>query len=85
MLALVHARHTGPFVIGSLSSDDAVAVDPQPPVVDDRWRGRGRSPVTFEATVPEWSLDAVGWLVALFADACRHVGVETSVLVGVAR
>jgi hypothetical protein len=85
LLALVHARHTGPFVIESLSSDDTVAVDPQPPVVDDRWRGQVRSPVTFEATVPEWSLDAVGWLVALFADVCRHVGVETSVLVGVAR
>lgn len=84
MLAALRRTNTGPFRIDTLLAD-ATPVAPEPPVVGDMWLGTSRHPVTFGCTVPEWSLDAVGWLAALFADACRGAGVRTTVLVSVAR
>jgi len=86
LLRVVQERNTGSFTFRAFSFEESVALDPNPPVAThDAWRGKDRAPVTFEATVPEWSVDAVGWLVTLFADACRHVWVDTSVLITVAR
>ena len=84
MLAALRRTNTGPFDIDALLTD-AVPMTPEPPVVGDMWLGTGRHPVTFACTVPEWSFDALGWLVALFADTCRVAGVRTTILVSVAR
>lgn len=84
LLRVVQQRNTGSFTVGPFSFDESVALDPHPSVAaHDAWRGKDRAPVTFEATVPEWSVDAVGWLVTLLADACRTVWVDTSVLITV--
>ena len=56
----------------------------EPAVVDDTWMGPTRNPVTFDCSVPEWSLDAVGWWGALFVDGCGEAGVRTTVLLDVA-
>jgi len=66
------------------SSDESSAVLLQPPVAPRMWCGHDRAPVPFDVVAPEWTVDAAGWVVALFADVCRAAGVETSVQVSVA-
>jgi hypothetical protein len=82
VLAAVRQDWTGPFRVDEVS--EAAPVDPQPPVVDDLWMGTTRNPVTFDCSVPEWTLDATGWLVALFVEGCRQAGIRTTVLMSVA-
>lgn len=83
VLAVVQQEWTGPFRVEDVSGE-LPHVAPEPPVVDDLWMGTDRHPVTFRCAVPEWSLDAVGWLAALFVEGCRQAGVRTTVLLGVA-
>lgn len=75
---------TGPFAVETLLPGSR-AVVPVPPVVDDLWLGSGRHPVTLACSTPEWSIDAVGWLVGVVAAACTAAGVRTSVLVSAVR
>jgi hypothetical protein len=82
VLSVVGQGWTGPFSV--LGVSEALPVSPQPPVVDDLWMGEARNPVTFDCSVPEWTLDAVGWLAALFTEGCRQAGVRTTVLLSVA-
>ncbi len=83
VLATLQRLNTGPFTINSLSPEGSVAVELNPAVVDDMWLGESRHPVTFEGTVPEWTFDSLGWVVTLFAEACRRAGVRTTVLASV--
>lgn len=82
VLAGVRHEWTRPFHVDAVS--EASPVDPRPAVVDDLWMGTTRHPVTFDCSVPEWTLDAVGWLGALFVEGCRQAGVRTTVLLSVA-
>lgn len=75
----------GIFHPGSYSTDQAVAVDFLPPVVDELWLGNGHHQVTFFGSLPEWSFDALGWTASLFAEACHRNRVETTVLVSISR
>ncbi len=84
LLAALRRTRTGPFDVDAVLPA-VPPVAPEPAVVGDLWLGAGRHPVTFACAVPEWSFDALGWLVALFAEACRAVGVRTPVLVSVGR
>ena len=76
--------NTGPFTVDAVLPDGS-APAPEPAVVDDLWLGEDRHPVTFACSVPEWTPDAIGWLVALVGEGCRTAGVRTSVLVSVGR
>lgn len=50
------------------------------PVIDELWLGPPRHRATFHGSLAEWSLDGLGWLAALLAEAgCRH-GVDTPLL-----
>jgi hypothetical protein len=48
-----------------------------PPLPDTVWLGPPRHRVTFQGTLTEWSLDAIGWLGGFLADlaACEGAGV----------
>lgn len=57
-----------------------------PPVAGELWTGPGKQQITFGASVPEWTLDAIGWVVTAVVDACRRGGVITApVLLEVSR
>lgn len=82
ILAAVRHGWTGPFRVDGVS--DAPPAVLEPAVVDDLWMGPTRNPVTFDCVVPEWTLDAVGWLAGLFVEGCRQAGVRTTVLLSAA-
>ena len=85
ILRTLQRLNTGSFTVSSFSPEESFAVDIDLPVVDDLWLGESRHPVTFEGTAPEFSLDSLGWMIALFAEACRKAGVETTVLTTVGK
>jgi hypothetical protein len=80
IVAAAQRIDTGPFAVDAVLPGTRDVV-PDPAVVDDLWLGVARHPVTLACSVPEWSLDAVGWLVGLVAAVCTSAGVRTSVLV----
>ncbi len=82
--AALRRTNTGPFTVDALLPHGA-ALTPEPTVVDDLWLGEGRHPVMFACSVPEWTPDAIGLLVALVGGGWRAAGVRTSVLVSVGR
>jgi hypothetical protein len=67
------------------SSTETEHVELQPEVTDGFWLGEGRHPVTFETVAPDWTLDSIAWTANLFAESCRRIGVETSVLINVGK
>lgn len=75
--------NTGPFAVDSqpLSAPRVR----QQPTLTDPWLGDEHQPVTFPMSVPEWSLDALGYVAALVAHVCSDAGLTTSVLVSMAR
>jgi hypothetical protein len=83
VFAMLQKINSGPFAFHSYSTDKTQGVRLDPPVVGDLWLGRGRHPVAVEATAPEWNLDATSWVTELCAEACRQVGIDTTVLVSV--
>jgi len=74
ILATLQQINTGAFHFDSISIDDSMVVDPIPAVVDERWLVRGHPRLTLVATTPEWSVDALGWIVALVAAVCGPSG-----------
>ncbi|GAA4203778.1 hypothetical protein GCM10022252_61920 [Streptosporangium oxazolinicum] len=62
----------------SVTDDDDVVLEPA--VVDEVWLGPARHRATFQATLAEWSLEALGWLAALLADAGSRHGVGTPLM-----
>lgn len=56
-----------------------------PPVVDEFWLGEGHHAITLTAVLPEWSLDAIGWITEAIVEACRRNSVQTTVLTTVGR
>ncbi|KIH96744.1 hypothetical protein LP52_23275 [Streptomonospora alba] len=61
--------------------DAADALSPKLP--DHLWRGPGHHRTTLEGTLCEWSVDAVGWLAALAAEAAWQNGVRTPLMLTV--
>jgi hypothetical protein len=62
--------------------DSSSMVGPDPvaaalPFDDSFWTGPSLTTVTFSGTLADWSLEAVGWLAALLADALARHGVTT--------
>lgn len=55
------------------------------PEVTDFWMGEGRHPVTFDVVAPDWTLDSVAYTAGLFAEACRHIRIRTSILISISR
>ncbi|WP_304455158.1 hypothetical protein [Nocardiopsis sp. YSL2] len=47
-----------------------------PGIADHLWNGPGHHRATIHATLAEWSLDALGWLVAYLAEAAAAHGVQ---------
>lgn len=85
IVALAQANNTGGFEITSHSSDTAVSVDLSPPVADELRLGSTRHPVTFDAVVPEWSVEALGWISTLLAGAYYDAGLRTTMLLNLAK
>jgi hypothetical protein len=85
VLARLRECHTGAFSFDSLSLGGSPPAQLVPPVVDDLWMGEGHHCVTLEATVPEWSFGALGWVFSLIAEACRDNGLRTTVLASMSR
>lgn len=58
---------------------------PAPPVVDEFWLGEGHHAIALTGVVPEWSLDAIGWITEAIVEAGRRSSVQTTVLTTVGR
>lgn len=85
-LAALQQINSGPFRFDSISVDQSIAVDLVPPVVDEHSLVVGTPRVTLVASAPEWSFDALGWIVSLVADICRPGGATTiPVLMSISR
>lgn len=52
----------------------------EPTVIDETWLRPANHRVTFQCALAEWSLDSLGWLAALFADASSQHGVSAPFL-----
>lgn len=67
----------------SLTDHDPMAL--KPAVIDELWLGPPRHRVSFHGTLAEWSLDALGWLAAFFADSSYRYGVRTPLMLTASR
>jgi hypothetical protein len=85
ILARLQQINTGAFAFDSVSIDDSMAVDPVPTIVDEYWFVKGHPRVTLVATTPEWSVDALGWTVALVAEVCRSSDAAPAILISIGR
>jgi hypothetical protein len=56
-----------------------------PPLPDTVWLGPPRHRVTFQGTLAEWSLDAIGWLGGFIADLAAREGAGVPLLLTVSR
>lgn len=56
-----------------------------PPLHDSAWRGPPHHRVTFQGTLSEWSLDAIGWLGGFLADLAAREGAGAPLLLTVSR
>ncbi|MGI5150479.1 hypothetical protein ACQEVC_29700 [Plantactinospora sp. CA-294935] len=68
------------FECDSYSLADQDPPPMSPPFDDGFWNGPPRHRVTFQGTLTEWSLDAVGWLGGFLADLAAGQGVDTPLL-----
>ncbi|HEX6470461.1 MAG TPA: hypothetical protein VF069_15295 [Streptosporangiaceae bacterium] len=57
----------------------------RPPVIDELWNGPAEHRATFDGTLAEWSLDALGWLAAFLAEAGHRHGIDTPLMLTVTR
>jgi hypothetical protein len=67
----------------SLSDDDHLVLWAAP--LDRRRRKVAHHRVSFSGSLAEWSLDAVGWLAAFYADLCSRCGVTTPMMFSASR
>ena len=67
----------------SPANDDHPVLEPA--VIDELWQGPARHRVTFQGALAEWTLDALGWLAALLAEASARHGVGIPLLVTASR
>jgi hypothetical protein len=85
MLEWLHGLKQGVLTFDATPvTDDAEALL-RPAVIDELWLGPARHQVTFRVMLAEWSLDALGWLAALLADASSRHGVTTPVMLTASR
>ncbi len=73
------------FRCESHSVADHDALSERPPFDDRLWNGPPLHRATFDGTLAEWSLDAIGWLGGFLADLSARQGVTTPVLLTVSR
>ncbi|MEV0757970.1 hypothetical protein [Streptosporangium sp. NPDC050280] len=83
MLRWIRELDQDVFSCDSLTVTDDVILEPA--VIDELWRGPARHRVALRGTLAEWSLDALGWLAALLADAGARYGVGTPLMFTAAR
>lgn len=81
----MRAFHTGPFRVTGPGRETPTIDVPQPPLVETMWMGSSRHPVEFDADLPEWTPDALGWLALLVAEGARRAGIATTALVSISR
>lgn len=65
------------------TSESVTASRLSPPAVGEVWLGEGHHEVVFTGTLPEWSLDSVGWVASAFAESCRRSSALTPILTSV--
>lgn len=85
MLARLRELQQNVFSFASCSPEDDDAVIIPPAFIDELWTGPPRHRVTFLGVLAEWSLDALGWLIALLAEAAADQGTGSPLLVTAAR
>jgi hypothetical protein len=71
--------------VSSLTGEDAALADfvRHPPVIDELWNGPAQHRATFDGTLAEWSLDALGWLAALLAEGSHRYGIGNPLMLTV--
>ncbi|MEU8364634.1 hypothetical protein AB0C27_52355 [Nonomuraea sp. NPDC048882] len=67
----------------SLTHDDPITL--RPAITDTLWHGPAHHHITLNATLPEWSLDAIAWLATLLTDASHQHNINTPLLLSTAR
>lgn len=74
--------NTGSFTFDSVPVEESQNACARPgfPIDCDR----ERQPLIIHGTVPEWTLDAVGWTIGACAEACREAAIRTRLLLSVA-
>ena len=84
---LSRLRELDQWVVGALST--SVVENASGPLTfllsDHLWPGPVGAGWTFEATLVEWSLDAIGWLASVIADLAADEGVRTPLLLTVSQ
>jgi hypothetical protein len=67
------------------TADANAAVHLVPPVAEGLWPDDGPPLVTLHGTLPEWSLDALGWAAAVTVEACHRADVPGTVRISTTR
>ncbi|WP_150236437.1 hypothetical protein [Nocardiopsis quinghaiensis] len=85
MLSWMRTFEQRVFACGpTLAQGDADAAEGLVPgIADHLWNGPGHHRATVYGTLAEWSLDALGWLVAFLAEAGAQHGVRTPLVLTV--
>lgn len=74
------------FAQGVFRCESRIEWDPVPPPLPDSvWFGPPRHRVSFQGTLIEWSLDAIGWFGGFIADLAVREGVGVPLLLTVSR
>jgi hypothetical protein len=80
ILAFMTDRDILPFSVASVTLDETAIVNPQPPAPDDRWTGPNWYRPTYSLVMPEWSFDAVAWILSMVAEVSRRQGLGAVLL-----
>lgn len=81
LLAELDRTNTGAFGFGAASAELPIELAPARTALGVEWLPGERGRTTVTATTPEWSLDALAWVVALTAAAQGVVGAAPGPLV----
>lgn len=73
------------FACDGFSTSNGPTVAVSPGLIDELWVGPPGHRAVLSGALIEWSLDAVGWVVAFLVHASIDAGVRTTILLTVAR
>ncbi|MGL5828451.1 MAG: hypothetical protein ACRC0L_02645 [Angustibacter sp.] len=85
ILAELRLLPSGGFVVEGAAPGHQDGTFLQPPFNEEVWLGDKRRPINLDAVVPEWTMDAIGFLAVLLTIASQRAGVRTSVLITMVR